>query len=237
MPQDKPLPSTPHRGAKVLTKLHLNTKSTPSIPGLSPTSSEYSSPNSPTPPIKSQRKASRVKYHLPQKHKVEKSAESETESVNVASKSSRPSLKGLTFQKSPREMLLERRLASLDQENTELRRELRFGKVSENKEKDELIALLHNQNRRYKAQIQQQNNVVSQIASKIGTAFQEYQEMMENADLTGSQDSGSDGSESDGSSESDTAKSGDPKSDHHKNIPTKLSSKISSYLRYNLDSD
>ncbi|KAI1358872.1 hypothetical protein F5Y08DRAFT_345272 [Xylaria arbuscula] len=232
MPQDKPLPTPPHRGAKVLTKLHLNTKPTPSMPGLSPTSSEYSSPDSPTPPSKSHRKASRVKYHLPKKDKVEKSAESDTGSANLApTKSSRPSLKGLTFQKSPREMLLERRLASLEQENAELRRELRLGAINENKEKDELIALLHNQNRRYKAQIQQQADVVAQIANKIGTAFQEYQEMMEKADLSESRESESE------VSESDSSKSDNFESDHHKNAPTKLSSRISSYLRYNLDSD
>ncbi|KAI0976392.1 hypothetical protein F4678DRAFT_223941 [Xylaria arbuscula] len=150
---------------------HAKRNQTSSIPGLSPTSSEYS-PTSPTRPANNKGQVA--------KYLSDHDSDEETKSVaklepQVQRQDMRPSLKGLTFRKSPRENLLERRLARLDQENTELRRQLRIEEANSNTEKDELITLLQNQNQRYKHQIRQQNGVVAQIANKISTAFQEYQ--------------------------------------------------------------
>ncbi|KAI1444526.1 hypothetical protein F5Y02DRAFT_418981 [Annulohypoxylon stygium] len=92
----------------------------------------------------------------------------------------RPSLKGITFRKSPRELLLERRLAQLNQENTALRQQLKTVATHENQEKDEIISMLRSQNQRYDDHIQQQNKLVARIANTISTVFKEYQDTVEN---------------------------------------------------------
>ncbi|KAI0399019.1 hypothetical protein F4802DRAFT_603382 [Xylaria palmicola] len=178
-------------------KMHRNAATNSAIPGPSPTSSEYSPTGSITSP-----KASKAHYKAMRKHKPTSSKSSsnrkvqlnkynlsdETSDSSEDSKSDaesehqaqrhdvRPSLKGLTFRKSPRENLLERRLAKLKQDNTELRRQLRAEEINDKTEKDELIALLQNDNIRFKYQIQQQNTIVARIANKISKAFQEYEE-------------------------------------------------------------
>ncbi|KAI0965369.1 hypothetical protein F4678DRAFT_467556 [Xylaria arbuscula] len=234
MPQNKPLPLPPQRGPKVLSKIRRNTASTIlSMPGLSPTSLEYSPLASPKPTRKSN-KGLQMKYQLPTK-RGEKDAKrdgSDAESEK-GQPTTRPSLKGLTFRKSPRKILLERQLASLDQENTKLRRQLKLGKINNSKKKEELIALLHNQVQQHQRQIQQQNTVVTRIASKISTMFQEYQDMVGHADFLESKATKSDANKSDitKSSDNEFSVAG---SDH---IPTKVSHKISNLFRYNLNSD
>ncbi|CAJ2503083.1 Uu.00g104770.m01.CDS01 [Anthostomella pinea] len=52
----------------------------------------------------------------------------------------------------------------------------------ENKEKDDLISALRNQNLRYDEHIGQQNQLVARIANTISTVFKVYQEAFKKPD-------------------------------------------------------
>ncbi|KAI1191543.1 hypothetical protein F5B17DRAFT_284419 [Nemania serpens] len=242
MPQNKPLPLPPRRGQNVISKVRRDTMPklgrhnySASLPGLSPTSSEYSQSSS-KPSIKSnKRKESPAKYILPTNNNDEANEDigSDAESDRQTRRQSvRPSLKGLTLRKSPRELLLERRLIILDQQNAELRRQLKIGEVIVTKEKDELIALLHNQNKRFKQQIQHQNGIVARIANKISEAFQEYQDTVGQVDLM-------DNTESDGtrsnSAESDAHESDGANSNEDNATKTRI--KVYSHFSHDSDSE
>ncbi|KAI2613356.1 hypothetical protein GGR54DRAFT_650947 [Hypoxylon sp. NC1633] len=103
----------------------------------------------------------------------------ESDSTPSEHQQAMPSLKGFTFRKSPREIVLERRLIKLTQENTNLRQQLKTTVTHENREKDELIAILRSQNQRYDEHINQQNQLVARIANTISTVFKEYQDAFE----------------------------------------------------------
>ncbi|KAI1340617.1 hypothetical protein F5Y15DRAFT_379245 [Xylariaceae sp. FL0016] len=84
------------------------------------------------------------------------------------------SLRDLTFRKTPREILLERRLSRISIQNTTLMHRLKIAETRDSREKDEIISLLRQQTKRYDQHISSQNQLMTRLAQTIRAVFEEH---------------------------------------------------------------